>query len=77
MDKSYLLVDNATGEIIQEYRYEKDIAADIRDVILPEHPQWLAEKTVHIVMGQDATRYTLYEFAVQTRLIKGKVKAKK
>lgn len=74
MDKSYLLVDRTTGEITQEYRNEKDIAADIRDVILPEHPQWLIEKAVHVATDHDAVVYTLYDFAVQTRVIKGKVK---
>lgn len=77
MDKSYLLIDRTTGEINQEYRNEKDITADIRDVILPEQPQWLIEKAVHVVTDHDAIAYTLYDFAVQTRVIKGKVKVKK
>ena len=74
MDKSYLLIDVTTGEIIREYKNEKEITAAIRDIILPEHPQWLAETSVHVVTDHDATAYKLYDFAVQTRIIKGKVK---
>lgn len=77
MDKSFMIINKETGEIVAEFANEKSITAAIRDIILPEHPQWLTEMSVHVVTDHDAVAYTLYEFAVQTRVIKGKVKAKK
>lgn len=77
MTKSYMFINRETGEIIAEFPNEKEAAGAIRDFILPDHPQGLAELMVHVVTAQEATAYTLYDFAVQTRVIKGKVKAKK
>lgn len=74
MTKSYMFISRETGEIIAEFPNEKEATAAIRDIILPDHPQWLAELTVHVVTDHDAIAYTLYDFAVQTRVIKGKVK---
>ena len=77
MIKSYQFINCTTGEITAEFPNEKEAAGAIRDIILPDHPQWLAELMVHVVTDHDAIAYTLYDFAVQTRVIKGKVKVKK
>ena len=77
MTKTYRFINRETGEIIAEFPNEKEAAGAIRDIILPDHPQWLAELMVHVVSDQEAAACTLYDFAVQTRVIKGKVKAKK
>lgn len=74
MAKTYMFISRETGEIIAEFPNEKEAAGAIRDITLPDHPQWLAELMVHVVTDHDAIAYTLYEFAVQTRVIKGKVK---
>lgn len=74
MDKSFMIISRETGEIVGEFTNEKSITAAIRDFILPEKPQWLSEMTVHVVTDHDAIAYSLYDFAVQTRVIKGKVK---
>ena len=77
MIKSYQFINCTTGEITAEFPNEKEAAGAIRDIILPEHPHWLSELIVHVVTDQEATAYTMYEFAVQARVIKGKVKVKK
>lgn len=74
MKKSYLFIIRETGEIVAEFPNEKEAAGAIRDYILPEEPHRLSELMVHVVTDQDAIAYTLYDFAVQTRVIKGKVK---
>ena len=77
MTKTYLFISRETGEITAEFPNEKEAVGAVRDIVLPDHPQWLAELIVHVVTDQEATAYTLYDFSVQTRVIKGKVKAKK
>ena len=77
MEKTYRFINRETGEIFAVFPNEKEAAGFIRDFILPTHPQWLADFMVHVVTDDEATAYTLYDFAVQTRVIKGKVKAKK
>lgn len=74
MNKSFMIISRETGEIVGEFTNEKSITAAIRDYILPDKPQWLSEMMVHVVTDHDAISYKLYDFAVQTRLIKGKAK---
>ena len=74
MKKAYAFINRTTGEIIAEFPNEKEAAGAIRDIILPEHPHWMSELIVHVVTDHDAIAYNLYDFAVQTRVIKGKVK---
>lgn len=73
MDKQYLVVDRYTGEIMQEFRTEKDITMYIRNIVLPSFPQYLLEMDVHVATDHDAVAHRMYEFAVITKVIKGKV----
>lgn len=74
MDTQYLIVDRYTGEIMQEFHTEKDVTMYIRNIVLPAFPQYLLEMDIHAAKGNDSEAHRLYDFAVQSRVIKGKVK---
>lgn len=74
MNKQYLIVDRYTGEIMQEFRTEKDVTMYIRNIVLPSFPQYLLEMVVHVATDGDAVAHRMYDFAVMTKVIKGKVK---
>ena len=75
MSKIYQIVDRTTREIVQEFKTEKEITAKIRNWVLPCRPQYLLEYDVYVIEDGNVTSYpSLYDYAVQTRVIKGKVK---
>lgn len=76
MNMLYLIVDRYTGEIMQEFGTEKDVTMYIRNIVLPSFPQYLLEMDVHIAKGNESEAYRLYDFAVQTKVIKASVKQK-
>lgn len=75
MAKKYWIISRDTWEIISEYHTEKEVAAVLRDTILPDYPGYLADYMVQVVEDNNSVICSLYDFAVRLKVIKGRTKA--